>query len=292
VIVLRGLERGVKGLEISPDGSAALAWGDDFTAVWKLPDGGAPTLHRGLTGATFSRDGRAVLALAGAPPRIGSVGLQPGAAFTGSPLDENLFGWFAQGKLRLSPAGDRVAAANLHYPLHWWSWPGLDPLPRWASATFPGPVDCAFSPDGGSLAAFHLDGVCRHEAGTGEVRWKRKVKTTGGVGTVAWSSDGRFIVAGSGRSVHVLNAANGRTVRKLTQKRKYVLDLDLTPDGRFLATVSHEKTVKFYDTDAWELRHELAWEIGALRAVAFSKDGMLAAAGGIGKKVVVWDFDL
>jgi hypothetical protein len=40
------------------------------------------------------------------------------------------------------------------------------------------------------------------------------------------------------------------------------------------------------------VREEFTWEVGKLRAVAFSKDGMLAAAGGGGKKVVVWDLDL
>ncbi len=42
----------------------------------------------------------------------------------------------------------------------------------------------------------------------------------------------------------------------------------------------------------WKVEAEFAWQLGELRCLAFSSDGMLAAAGGTGKKIVVWDVDL
>ena len=68
--------------------------------------------------------------------------------------------------------------------------------------------------------------------------------------------------------------------------------VEFTRDGRFLATVSNEETVKFLDTGSWNVQTEMAWQIGGLRVIAFSPDGTLAAAGGRGKKVVVWDLEL
>jgi WD40 repeat protein len=50
--------------------------------------------------------------------------------------------------------------------------------------------------------------------------------------------------------------------------------------------------VKLYDTTSWKVAQAFNWDIGRLRSVAFSPDGMLAAAGGEKGKIVVWDVDL
>jgi hypothetical protein len=50
--------------------------------------------------------------------------------------------------------------------------------------------------------------------------------------------------------------------------------------------------VKLYDTATWAAVEVLNRDIVRLRSVAFSPDGMLAAAGGDKGKIVVWDVDL
>jgi WD40 repeat protein len=136
------------------------------------------------------------------------------------------------------------------------------------------------------------DGVRWHEAATGAVLRQAELKTVFASGCITWSPDGRYVAAGSGKRLRVFDARDGNLLVERTQATKHFLDAEFTRDGRFLATVSNEKTVKFFDTDTWALRHELAWDVGGLRAIALSRDGMLAAAGGAGKKVVVWDLDL
>ena len=81
-----------------------------------------------------------------------------------------------------------------------------------------------------------------------------------------------------------------RVVRADTRAR--LTGVAFHPSGRYLATVSNDKTVKLYDTSTWEVARTFAWEIGRMRSVAFSPDGTLAAAGSSSGKVVVWDVDV
>ena len=85
---------------------------------------------------------------------------------------------------------------------------------------------------------------------------------------------------------------NAAPVTFRNDNRKEFTGLAFHPSGRYLAATSNDATVKLYDTGTWELAHAFDWDIGRLRSVAFSPDGMLAAAGGDRGKIVVWDVDL
>ena len=74
--------------------------------------------------------------------------------------------------------------------------------------------------------------------------------------------------------------------------RKHFTALAFHPSGRYLAATSNDTTVKLYDTATWEVAKTFAWNVGRLRSVAFSPDGMLAAVGSDTGKIVVWDVDL
>jgi WD40 repeat protein len=64
------------------------------------------------------------------------------------------------------------------------------------------------------------------------------------------------------------------------------------PSGRFLAATSNDKTVKLYDAATGLQTKAFTWDIGRTRSIAFSPDGLLAAAGSDTGKVVVWDVDV
>ena len=74
--------------------------------------------------------------------------------------------------------------------------------------------------------------------------------------------------------------------------RKEFTGLAFHPSGRFLAATSNDVTVKLYETATWAVAAAFNWDIGRLRSVAFSPDGMLAAAGGDKGKIVIWDVDV
>jgi WD40 repeat protein len=108
------------------------------------------------------------------------------------------------------------------------------------------------------------------------------------------SPDRRLIAARVGGRVGVFRAEGlgAEPVRLRNDNRSQFTGLAFHPSGRFLAATSNDQTVKLYDATTWAVAEAYTWGIGRLRSVAFSPDGMLAAAGGDSGKVVVWDVDL
>ena len=110
-----------------------------------------------------------------------------------------------------------------------------------------------------------------------------------------FSPDGSWLVIRGGPSLLVWNAREleGTPPRKVRgEGRGNFTDIAFHPSSRFLAATSNDATVKLYDTRSWELAKTFTWDIGRMRSIAFSPDGMLAAAGSDSGKVVVWDVDL
>ena len=108
------------------------------------------------------------------------------------------------------------------------------------------------------------------------------------------SADGRLLAGRWGAWVGVLPADDlgARPVKFRNDSGEGFTDLAFHPSGRYLAATSSDATVKLYDTATWQLARAFDWGVGRLRSVAFSPDGMLAAAGGEKGQVVVWDVDL
>ncbi len=79
--------------------------------------------------------------------------------------------------------------------------------------------------------------------------------------------------------------------KRIASGRRELTCIAFHPSGRFLAATSNDETVKLYDTDTWQIAKTYAWNIGRLRSVAFSPDGMLAAVGSDTGRIVVWDVD-
>lgn len=74
--------------------------------------------------------------------------------------------------------------------------------------------------------------------------------------------------------------------------RRHFTGVAFHPSGQYLAATSNDTTVKLYDTATWQVAKTFTWNVGRLRSVAFSPDGMLAAVGSDTGKIVVWDVDL
>lgn len=106
---------------------------------------------------------------------------------------------------------------------------------------------------------------------------------------VAIAKDGQYWVAGSrSGEVRVWGEA-GKTLHRVWQAhRSDMTALAFSPDGRTLASVSFDTTIKL-----WNVEHgTLLWaaeQTGAINAVAFAPDGQLLASGGNDGRIHVWD---
>lgn len=82
----------------------------------------------------------------------------------------------------------------------------------------------------------------------------------------------------------------GKKLATIHSKAKALQAMDYSPDGKTLITADSEGHVRFWDVITGKQQHAFDWEIGPVHCVAFSKDGMRAAAGG-DKGVIIWDLD-
>jgi WD40 repeat protein len=156
----------------------------------------------------------------------------------------------------------------------------------------------AFSPDGGLLAVpfedADTDVVVVHLADSRTGRLVADLPTppkSGDLGRIAFSPDGRYLAGVCGPKLYVWDTTARQRPVVRGAGTKHFQDLAFTPDGRRLVTVSNDKAVRLWDATKWTEVGGYEWDIGKLRAVAVSPDGLRMAAGGDTGKVVVWDAD-
>ena len=74
--------------------------------------------------------------------------------------------------------------------------------------------------------------------------------------------------------VKLWDLADGKVIREFAGHAGAVYCLALTPDGKTLATASHDQTVRLWDVDAAKVKFTLAGHKQPVRTVAFSPSGL------------------
>ncbi|QEL14029.1 WD40 repeat domain-containing protein [Limnoglobus roseus] len=99
----------------------------------------------------------------------------------------------------------------------------------------------------------------------------------------------RLAVA-AGRTVRLWDVPGGACIAKLPAFHKHATGLAVSPDHRLLAACGRDGRVTVCEAATGHQRDSYDWQIGELRAVAFSPAGSTAAVAGQ-KGIVVWDLE-
>jgi WD40 repeat protein len=268
--------------------------------------------HQGAINTVgFSIDGkRLVSASADKTARVWDV-QNAGAAIR--PLEGRSYDWSPV--TRFSPDGQLIAAAGGRSVRLWDAATGR--LVRELSPGDKGQVtSIAFSPTDNRLLAVGFGGeadvsyVALLDIDAGAELARLVDAYTGDVGALAFSPNGKYLVAGFGTKLYltpanspnplnVWDVAARRLIRRLSGHTGYCLSLDFSRDGTFLASGSRDGTAIIWSTETWKAQQTLqnadhgsrysAYGPGMVEDVAFSPDGKTLALASREGSVQIWD---
>jgi WD40 repeat protein len=308
----------IYAIAFSPSGEElAAVCGDGFLRIWELASG---TVRRAASIEETS-SGYDLVYLSDSRIVYGGTSLQvwdPVADVwqmiaSGSPWGR---------RLKVAPCGNYLVQVDQSRSTEWTAgagvlvrstsnWQLLSAMPEAIHTT----GGMAFSRDNRFLATGHMAAVgfginvigsfgSRIEYTTNEYDYLVRVRdwpsgtvqrTIGGwqqaVTHLAFTPDGRFLAGTAGPRLRVWDLDTDREVVVHKRGTKHFQGLSFTVDGRYLATVSNDETVRVWDTRTWSEHTTFTWEIGRLLNISFAPDGLRVAAGSDKGQIVIWDVE-
>jgi WD40 repeat protein len=299
VRVLSAHTKPVNCVAFSPDG-ARLAEASDLVRIWDVPAGTVDLARwvkraSGKVRVAFSPDGTKLAAAGGVAMLIdlagdGQTRLKGGTGFY---------------DISFSPDGRRLVGSGDTF-CQWDAKTGeaLPEVPLPAAKGFrvlnwPG---AAYSKDGKRLA------VSRRVSRVVGEYWRNtdqvfvidlaanavvmQAEWTGHpAARLAFSPDGALLAGACGPVLRMWDAGSGEPVAERQVGKLHFLGMAFSPDGRYVGTVSKDRTTRLWEVGARGDPKTYEWDAGKLLDIAFSPDGHTAALASDEGKVVLFDVD-
>ena len=127
------------------------------------------------------------------------------------------------------------------------------------------------------------------DAKTFELKHGWKADNT--VRAMAFSPDEKVLVAGDrAGKIHVYDIKTGQETETHSQEGT-ILGVDFSGDGKTIATVGSDKTVRVFDASTFDQRQDFTGHEGPIYSVSFAAKGPLLASAGFKSDVWVWNSD-
>ncbi|MEO2015875.1 MAG: protein kinase [Fuerstiella sp.] len=270
--VFRAHSSRVWALEYSPDGDRLVTAGNDGTIrAWTVRANAVEELPMTRpVAAGFTPDGHELV-----------VAGKPGFTIWNRQTDESRsFGTEFQdlGRfLALSPDGNTLAADHADGAVRIWNIE-TGKVVQLISAHDGYLERVEFSPDSSLLITAGWEGTCKiWDVSTGDLQ--RVINVPPHCEDARFAPGGQTFAISTENDAMIYNTLSGQRLHLLRGHQNTAECVAFSPDGRWLATASHDRTIRLWDTTSGELEHIIPAHQNKIYSVAFSPDSQTIASG-------------